>query len=354
MANDEELRRAAMIALTECLAVKEGERVLIITNLGGDVYEICQELFRQASELKAVPVMVIQQDKDTFTMADPAVLDAIRGEPEVIITICRGRVGKDPYGMHIGYVGRDGQKYSHLYEKVLDGDKRTRSFWSPNCTREIFERGVPIDYALLRKNAKALKERIDAGKEVRVTSPAGTDVRFGIDGRQGHYDDGDFTLPGKGGNLPTGEVYVSPSNGTAEGVIVFDGTVDLDTHAERPDVPVRVRFEKGYAVEITGGETARQLEALLERSATMARDQGKRDEERNARHLGELGIGLNPNAKMSCNTLEDEKVGGTVHFAIGMNLENDAHALVHLDCLVLRPDVYVDDVLIIKEGRPIL
>ncbi|MBI0581966.1 MAG: leucyl aminopeptidase, partial [Methanomassiliicoccales archaeon] len=57
---------------------------------------------------------------------------------------------------------------------------------------------------------------------------------------------------------------------------------------------------------------------------------------------------------MSCNTLEDEKVGGTVHFAIGMNLENDAHALVHLDCLVLRPDVYVDDVLIIKEGRPII
>lgn len=354
MADGEELRRAAKIALTECLGVKEGERVLIVTNLGGDVFDICQEIFRQAEELKAVPVMVVQQDKDNFKMADPAVLDALKGEPEVIVTICRGRIGKDPYGMRIGYVGRDGEKYTHLYDKVLDGDKRSRSFWSPNCTREIFERGVPIDYALLRRNAKALKERIDAGKSVRVTSPAGTDVRFGIDGRRGRYDDGDFTLPGRGGNLPTGEVYVSPANGSAEGIIVFDGTVDLDTHAEMPDVPVRVRYEKGFAVEISGGETARKLESLLDSSAAMAREQGKPEEERNARHLGELGIGLNPNAKMSCNTLEDEKVGGTVHFAIGMNLEHDAHALIHLDCLVLRPDVYVDDELIIKEGRPLI
>ncbi len=234
-----------MIALTDCLAVKEGERVLIITNLGGDVFEICQEIFRQAEELKALPVMVVQQDKDNFKMADPAVLDAIRGEPEVIVSIGRGRIGKDPYGMRIGYVGRDGEKYTHLYDKVLDGDKRSRSFWSPNCTREIFERGVPIDYALLRKNAKALKEKIDAGRSIRVTSPAGTDVRFSIEGRRGRYDDGDFTLPGKGGNLPTGEVYVSPAKGFRGGLIVFDGTVDLDTHAEMPDVPVRVQVREG-------------------------------------------------------------------------------------------------------------
>lgn len=351
MANDDKLREAAKIALTECLAVKEGERVLIITNLGGDVFEICQELYEQARALKAKPVMVIEEEKDNFTFADPAVLDAIRGEPEVIISICRGRIGKDPYGMQIGYVGRDGKKHSHIYDKVLEGDKRCRSFWSPSCTRDIFERGVAIDYQVLRKNARNLKEKVDSGKEVRVTSPGGTDVRFSIDGRKGHYDDGDFTLPGLGGNLPTGEVYVSPANGTTEGVIIFDGTVDLDARAEMPDVPVRVRFDKGYAVDITGKETARMLNDLLERSAAMAREKGLKDEERNTRHLGELGIGLNPNARMSGNVLEDEKVGGTVHFAIGMNLDNDAHALIHLDCLVLKPDVFIDGEQVMKEGK---
>ncbi|MCE5296863.1 MAG: aminopeptidase [Euryarchaeota archaeon] len=351
MADDAKLREAAKVALTECLAVKEGERVLMITSFGGDVFEICQELFAQAKALKARPVMVIQDDKDNFTFADPVVIDAIKSEPDVIISICRGRIGKDPYGMQIGYVGRDGNKYSHVYDKVLDGDKRSRSFWSPSCTREIFERSVTIDYAELRKNAKNLKEKVDSGKEVRVTSPGGTDVKFSIAGRKGHYDDGDFTLPGSGGNLPTGEVYMSPANGTTEGVIVFDGTVDLDSSAERPDVPVRVRFDRGYVAEVTGKETAKKFGDLLERSAAQARERGLKDEERNTRHLGELGIGLNPNARMSCNILEDEKVGGTVHFAIGMNLENDAHALIHLDCLVLRPDVYIDGEQVMREGK---
>jgi len=351
MADNEKLREAAKVALTECLDVKEGERVLIITNLGGDVFEICEEIYKQARELKAEPSMVIEEDKDNFKYADPAVLEAIRTEPDVIISICRGRIGKDPYGMQIGYIGRNAQKYSHIYDKVLDGDKRTRSFWSPGCTREIFERGVAIDYAALRKNAKNLKEKVDAGKEVRVTSPGGTDVRFSIDGRKGHYDDGDFSKPGMGGNLPTGEVYMSPANGTTEGVIVFDGTVDLDSYAEKPDAPVKVKFENGYATMITGGETAKKLDNILNQSAELARSKGLVDEVKNTRHLGELGIGLNPKARMSCNVLEDEKVGGTVHFAIGMNLENDAHALIHLDCLVLKPDVYIDGERVMKAGK---
>ncbi|QLH74487.1 MAG: aminopeptidase [Methanomassiliicoccales archaeon] len=354
MADDAKLKEAASVALKECLAVKEGERVLIVTNLGGDVFEICQELFIQAREMKATPVMVVQEEKDNFSFADPAVLDAIRGEPDIVIAICRGRIGKDPYGTHIGYIGRDERKHSHIYDKVLEGDKRCRSFWSPNCTRDIFERGVPIDYTELRRNAKALKELIDEGKEVHVTSPSGTDIRFRIEGRKGHYDDGDFRQPGQGGNLPTGEVYVSPANGTAEGAIVFDGTIDLDTAAELPDEPVRVRFEKGFAVEISGKETARKLRELLDRSEAQARGLGKLEDAKNTRHLGEMGIGLNPRAKMSCNILEDEKVGGTVHFAIGMNLENDAHAMIHLDCLVLRPDVFIDGRQVMKEGRPLV
>ncbi|HSV42697.1 MAG TPA: aminopeptidase, partial [Methanomassiliicoccales archaeon] len=299
-------------------------------------------------------VMVVQQDKDGFTFADPVVLEALRSEPDVIISMGRGRIGKDPYGMQIGYIGRDGKKYKHIFDKVLEGDKRSRSFWSPNCTREIFERSVAIDYEALRANARVLKDTIDNGSTVRVTSPAGTDVTFSIADRKGHYDDGDFRQPGQGGNLPTGEVYVSPGNGTTEGQIVFDGTVDLDRAAELPDRPVVVRFQNGYVSEVTGGTTAKKLLDLLDRSAALAREKGLRDEERNARHLGELGIGLNPKARMSCNTLEDEKVGGTVHFAIGMNLDNDANALIHLDCLVLQPDVFVDGRKIMDHGLLLL
>lgn len=354
MADDVKLSEAARIALTDVLDVKEGERVLIVTSLGGDQFEIAQECFRQAQLLKARPALIVQEDKDNLSNADPVVLEAIRTEPEVIISINRGRLGKDPYGLQIGYVGRDGKKYKHIWDKVIEGDGRSRAFWSPGCTREIFERGVAIDYEALRAIARKLKAVVDEGSVVRVTSPGGTDIEFSIVGRKGQFDDGDFRRPGQGGNLPTGEVYMSPANGTAEGVLVFDGTIDLDVRAEMPDEPVRVKFENGYATDIAGGRTAAELKQLLDRSAQQARDLGMPEEERNTRHLGELGIGLNPNARMSANTLEDEKVGGTVHFAIGMNLDHDAHALIHLDCLVLQPDVFIDGKMIMRSGKLLL
>ena len=60
---------------------------------------------------------------------------------------------------------------------------------------------------------------------------------------------------------------------------------------------------------------------------------------RNARNIGELGIGLNPSAKICGNMLEDEKVYHTCHFAIGSNYDEDAPALIHLDGLVSRPSI---------------
>ncbi|MFA6366017.1 MAG: hypothetical protein WCX13_02370, partial [Candidatus Hydrogenedentales bacterium] len=59
----------------------------------------------------------------------------------------------------------------------------------------------------------------------------------------------------------------------------------------------------------------------------------------NARHIGELGIGLNVEASITGNMLEDEKVYGTCHFAIGSNYDEDAPAMIHLDGLVKRPTI---------------
>jgi leucyl aminopeptidase (aminopeptidase T) len=60
---------------------------------------------------------------------------------------------------------------------------------------------------------------------------------------------------------------------------------------------------------------------------------------RNARSIGELGVGLNRKAKIVANMLEDEKVYGTCHFAVGSNYDGDADALIHLDGLVKRPTI---------------
>jgi len=82
----------------------------------------------------------------------------------------------------------------------------------------------------------------------------------------------------------------------------------------------------------------------LNMASTLVREKGMAPElaltyGTNARHLGEFGIGLNPAARIGGNMLEDEKVMGTIHFAIGANYDEDAPALIHLDGLVASPTV---------------
>jgi aminopeptidase len=348
------LVEAARIALTDVLGLRAGEEVLILTNPEHDSSTIGLALFEEARRLGGRPVVVMQEKKTSLDNAEHITLEAIRAAPEIIISVGTNKVGKDPQGLLLGYVGRDGQKHTHVFDLVLDGDKRSRSFWSPGVTVDMFERCVAVDYAEMRDRANRLKQRFDAGKSVRVTSPGGTDLTFSIEGRQGKVDDGNFRLPGTGGNLPTGEAYVSPANGTANGVIIFDGTLDLIGRAIIPKTPVRVEFKGGFVSSVTGGDEAKLLLDTIAQGEKMAREKGLIAEEKNARHLGELGIGLNYKAKITGNLLEDEKVGRTVHFAIGMNLDNDAHALIHQDCLVNRPSLWIDSEQIMRDGEIII
>ncbi len=344
------LKKAAEIAINDVLGVREGEEVVIITNFEGDVFPIAKALYEAAWQAKGRAVIMVQPEKSQYEYAERMVLDAVASAPDVIISMCSHKVGKDPYGTNIGYVGRDGQKYNHAFDLVIDGDRKSRSFWSPGATVDMFERTVAVDYKAMRELAAKLKAVLDEGSEVRVTSPSGTDLTFSIEGRKGKVDDGDFRLPGTGGNLPCGEAYVSPKNRTAEGVIVFDGTLDLVPDAVIPKSPVKVSFKEGFVVDVSGGEEAQGLLEVIRKGEQMARELGKPDEERNARALGEMGIGINPAATMTCNMLEDEKVWRTVHFAIGANLDNDGHAFIHQDCLVKRPNLWVDGRQIMKDG----
>ncbi len=74
------------------------------------------------------------------------------------------------------------------------------------------------------------------------------------------------------------------------------------------------------------------------------------------RNVGELGVGTNDRARLSGIVLEDEKVYGTCHFAVGSNYDNDAEALIHLDGLVKSPDITViersgKEKLLMENGR---
>ena len=362
-----ELREAAAVACGEVLQLKPSERVLIATNPDPEVSLISQALYDAAVELAAEPVIIYQPVKTQLDFADPAVYAAVETLPDVFISMSAEKLGKDERGINKPYE-YGGKEYTSLFHYHLFGTKSLRSFWSPNITVEQFIRTVPVDYGRMRKECAAVARVFDRGVSVRITSPAGTDVVIGIEGRKSFVDDGDFSKPGRGGNLPAGETFISPVVGTAEGVIVFDGSVSLHNGVQVIRTPVRVKVEEGYIVSVDGGEEAKALEESLTEGENLARRfqrEGRLSPGQselyahNARNIGELGIGLNPAAEIVGSMLIDEKAYRTCHLAVGHNYDEDAPALIHLDGLVTEPTVTVSDAegavtAVLEKGEPAL
>ena len=356
------LARAAEIAIHHVLAVKNGEHVLIITNPEGDVYKVSEALYVACVKAKAAPTMLVQPMKTSFDNAEPAVINALRTEPEVIISISAERLGKDKEALAKPYTGLDGKPYTHIFDQLIEGAKKSRSFWSPTVTVDMFVRAVPIDYVALKENCAKAEASFKRARIVHVQTDLGTNITVGVEGRKAKSDDGDCRKPGKGGNLPAGEVFISPKLGASNGVIVFDGSITLDKTIVIKK-PVKVTVENGHVTKVEGGNEAKKLQAYLHEAGERPYEMAKKGEltmdkakeySKNATNLGELGIGMNPKAKIVGNALEDEKVLGTVHFAIGSNYDQDALALIHSDGIVKNPTLTIDGKTIMKKGKMLL
>lgn len=361
----EGLMNAAMIAMRDVLETKEGERVLIITNPSVDVFRISRALYNATEELKGVPVMIVQPVKSQLDFASNEVLSALRTDPDILLSISEEKLGKDPDA--ISEPIKAGEKsYDHYFNYLL-GEKKARSFWSPSVTEDMFIRTVPLEYSKLADDCARIKDYLDRGHTVHIDAPSGTDLDIGIDDRKAMSDDGNFTSPGDGGNLPAGETFISPVLGSSKGKIAFDGSIASDKGIIIIDTPIVCDVDNNMVTTIQGGNEADELRETISRAKDktleFAKDgkipEGEVDHYReNTNNLGELGIGLNRNASIIGNMLEDEKVYGTCHIAIGANYDDDAKALIHLDGLIKSPTITVMgegwSKIIMKEGELII
>jgi leucyl aminopeptidase (aminopeptidase T) len=210
----------------------------------------------------------------------------------------------------------------------------TRIASMPTITHEMILRTLPVDYDEIAQLSTKIADIQSTGSEVHITSPNGTDVRFSIKGRTAIADTGLFTKPGDFGNLPAGEAFVAPVEGSAEGTIVFDGCfADI-----KLDQPITVTVKDGHATDIAGGEAARVLTNKL---AAVGKD---------GYNIAEFGIGTNTTAQLNDNLLEVEKVHGTCHIALGNNATfgGEVDVPFHSDGVILKPTVKIDGKKIIE------
>jgi leucyl aminopeptidase (aminopeptidase T) len=198
---------------------------------------------------------------------------------------------------------------------------------------------MTADFLAIRERAERLAGLWRGTREVRITSPAGTDLRATVTGREPMaWLTGICRNPGEVSALPGGEVSLPPLEGTSEGIVVWE-RVASDLGAL--DAPVTITVRAGRATDIAGGASAERLRALV---ATVP----------DADNIGEIGIGLNPAARIADEITEAKKAFGTVHVALG-DSANEYGGLVecdvHLDGLVMSPTIEFDGIAVVVDGQ---
>lgn len=196
-----------------------------------------------------------------------------------------------------------------------------------------------LDYARMAKAMDPLVELMARTDQVRVTAP-GTDISFSIKGIP--------VLKAAGtNNIPDGEVFTAPLRDSANGTILFNTpSLEDGTTYER----VRLTFADGKVVGADANEPDRLLQML--------------DTDEGSRYLGEFALGVNPRIDRPMkDTLFDEKIGGSLHLALGRaydDADNGNRSSVHWDLVLIQTprwgggEVYFDEVLVRKDGRFVL
>jgi aminopeptidase len=226
---------------------------------------------------------------------------------------------------------------SHTNARKLACKKGARVVSLPTVDLSLIRRTLTIDYDPIKNLSLKIALLLKSASIVHLTSPAGTDITMDLTGRDAIADTGFYSKPGDFGNLPAGEAFIAPVEGSAEGVFVVDGAfagLNLDK-------PLKIVVKNGRAVEIKGGQAAGKLEGFLEKNGP------------DARNIAELGIGTNPKADPKGNLIEAEKAYGTVHIALGNNATfgGTVNVPFHSDGVILSPTLKLDGKIILDNGQ---
>jgi leucyl aminopeptidase (aminopeptidase T) len=310
---------AALRALAmRCAGVRAGERCLIVTDTDADE-GIVAALAAVLDELGATVGTVSSEPVDLPGDAPPDAVGRAILEAEVVFELTSVFAGSSRARREACAAG-------------------ARYLTVPGLTWTTLRPDGPfsVDFAALGAVARRIAERIDAAREFRLRGPGGTDLRGSFAGRRGRPLWGVADRPGGYAAPPDVEVGASPVEGTAEGVVVVDGSI-LFLGPDQLASPVELRVSAGRLVDASGPEAWRLLDAL-ERSG---------DPERMT-NVAEVSIGLNPRSRPGGSALELEGIVGGAHVALGNNVAygGTVDARAHIDCVILSATLALD-------GRPV-
>lgn len=312
---------AAMIAVKDCLAIKPGERALVVTDT--NKIDLARTFLSVLHTLGADATLSLMTPRRYNGEEPPAsVIAAMKASEVIFITTTKS--------------------LSHTKARMAASENGARIASMPGITEDMMTiGGMTADYQKISELSWKLTRLLDKAKTVEITTSAGTTLIMSVEGRKPVTppDDGLYNQPGRWGNLPAGEAYIAPVEESVQGVVIIDGSMAPIGLLHQP---IRLQIEKGRAVAIEGGVEATTLRQFLEEI-----------QDSNAYRVGELGFGTNEKARLTGNVLEDEKVLKTIHLALGMNIDfgGKIDSKTHNDGVILEPTVKFDGQVIMETGN---
>lgn len=309
-----DLGKVCQNLLTKCLGVKEKEELLIVCDT--DKKDLAYPLYEAGKQLGAYPVFIMMEPRTKSGEEPPKAVSEAMKKADVAVCITT-------------------HSLTHTKARKEAALNGTRVATMPGVTEDMFRHGaITADYDQVKRLTDKVTDLLTNGSEVKIEK-AGKVLVFSTRDRSGIPSSGVYVNPGESGNLPSGEGYIAPVEGTASGEIILDGSIaDIGTLAE----PVVLTIENGKLINAAGSAGSELLTLL-----------GEQD----GRLLCEFGIGTNEAARITGVVLEDEKVYGTIHIAFGSNhtFGGIINAGVHIDCVVKEPTVFIDNVKVMEHGN---
>jgi aminopeptidase len=312
------------------------EKILIMGDKGFNNKRIAPILsgayYLAAKSLNMDTKLVLQDVRSRGTTADREVVESLDNldQGNLVFVNMSDKVGS------LKEIGKSFRKFcekkKHRFVSALSlGDLPTKQL------SEVIA-AVDVEYKPMQAMHQRVKAVLDEGKEITVKTKAGTNLYYNVEGMKAISADGTYHEPGKGGNLPAGEVYIPCKGKGVSGKVVIDGSSRNHKHTTLIKKPITLTIEEGSITSIEGGDEAKKLENTLKWAA------GRAKHPRSVYRVGELGIGLNPKAKIIGSTLIDEKTLGTAHIGIGSNywFGGSIYAIIHLDQIFKAPSITVD------------
>lgn len=314
-----QMAKGARKIVEQCVGVRPGENVLIVTDTGSD---------------------------SLIANALAIAVEAAGGKASVIISCPFKQAGEEPLksvaaamSAADAVIAPTSKTIFHTEATRKAAAQGTRILTLSEAKPETLMTGlIEVDFDAQKPVVDALAEQMAKANVIEIKAPGGTNLKAKLESRLPAKGTGICRSPGEVTGVSI-EVYIAPIEDSTEGTFVCDASCSMIGLINEP---IKITFRKGKAVSIEGGQEANKLREILE---------GVNDP--TAYVACEIAFGLNPKARIVGDIIEDEGKYGTGHVALGNNVGfgGKNNVPLHVDMVYWKPTVWLDGKEIFRNGE---